>query len=110
MKISILFNWPPGENSARVTVGRQTQEDSEKKFKVGVVPKGEKDKILWLRKDPIIDDKIDEFVMDVTRGDKIVVDVIEKTGSSKRGVWDTAEKWPAEATGESSTEVPWYFE
>ncbi len=109
MKISILFNWPPGENSARVSVGRQTQEDTEKNFRVGIVPKGERDKISWLKNDSIINDRIDEFTTDVSRGDKVVVDLIEKTGASKRSVWDTEEKWPIEAMGASSTEVPWYF-
>ena len=110
MKISILFNWPPGENSARVSVGRQTQEDAEKSFKVGIVPNGERDKIVWLKDAPIIDDGIDEYTTDVVRGDKIVVDLIDKTGKSKRDFWDTDEKWPIEATGVSSTEVPWYFD
>lgn len=106
----MLFNWPPGENSVRVTVSRQTAEDAEKNFRVGAVPKGERDKISWFKIDPIIDDGIDEFTIDVSRGDKVVVDVIEKIGTVKRGTWDTDEKWPPEAAGASSTEVPWYFE
>lgn len=108
MKISILFNWPPGKNSARATVCRESLEDSKYNFQVGIVAKGERD-IKLVKSDPIINDDEDEVCFCVERGDRIVVDLFTKSGEQKREIWDTDEKWPAEAYGASSTEVPWYF-
>lgn len=108
MKTSILFNWPPGKDRACISVSRETIKDKEYKFTVGVVLKGERDKISWLRPDSIINND-NKFKFNAQKGDIVVVDIIKKSGERKRTTWDIQKEWPEKATGAISIDIPWTF-
>ena len=111
MDISILFNWPPGQSSARVSFCGPTVDDLECEFQVGVIKKNKGDKIYLLKPGWVDAKNIHEIKFDVRIGEKVVVEK-KKKGTDEiltRNVWDIEKKWPANASGPSSVSVPWSF-
>jgi len=113
MRLTIQFNWPTGEDSAIVHLADPNIEDKKAEFRIGVIPKGEKNKIAWhnlgwINGEKVLEEKI-EFK--TRRGDEVVVEKRNKgqETASWRSRWDVEEKWPAEAVGPSTTFVPWIF-
>ena len=112
MQISISFNWPIGTNSARVSFGAFNVEDPNHLVKVGVITKIDPEHVHWLKAEFLDVGMLSGMTFDVERGDKVVVqkyakdDKITPIGSY---TWDINEKWPAEATGKTTTDIPWTF-
>ena len=111
MDISILFNWPPAQDSARVSFGGPTIDDMEYEFRVGVIKKDEQNKIYWLKPGWVHAPDIHQIKFDVKTGEKIVVEKKRK-GDEKittRNIWDIEKEWPEKAAGGASVNVPWTF-
>jgi len=111
MNISILFNWPPGQNSASVSFSGLTVDDIKHEFRVGIIRKNEEDKIYWLKPGWVDAENMHEIKFDMQIGEKVVVEK-KKKGSKEvltRNIWDIEEKWPSSAVGSSSTVIPWTF-
>lgn len=111
MDISILFNWPPGQNSARVSFNGSTIDDIEHEFRVGIIKNNEGNKIYWLKPGWVDSDSVNQIKFDAYSGEKIIVEKRKKGAPEilTRNMWDIAEKWPAEASGASSVSIPWSF-
>lgn len=110
MSINILFNWPPGQDSARIILGSPNVNDKEFDFRIGVILKNNADKIYW-QKEWISGEDIQDIAFNVKRGDKIVVERKQrnKQDSETRNTWDIDKEWPSTATGATSTNTPWNF-
>ena len=111
MDISILFNWPPSEESARISFGGLTIEDLKREFRVGVIKKNEEDKIYWLKPGWTDANNMHGITFNTRIGEKVVVEK-KKKGTAEiltRHVWDIEEKWPVKASGLSSVSIPWSF-
>lgn len=111
MQISISFNWPPATDSARVSFGGANIEDPGYLFKAGVITQTDPEHVRWLKAEFLGNTALSELEFDVHRGDKVVVEKYQKDGHTLVGqhIWDIVEKWPAEATGATMTQVPWTF-
>ena len=111
MQISITFNWPPATDSARVSFGAANIEDPKYSFKVGVIGQADPEHVHWLKSESLENTSLGEIEFDVHKGDKVVVEKYQKEDRTLVGqhIWDITEKWPAEATGATSTQVPWAF-
>ena len=112
MHLSITFNWPIGQDSASVEIGRPNIVDKEFEFRIGVVVKDRQDKIGWykagwLSHQAIENERINFFVK---RDDVVIVEkrTINSSGVS-RFEWKIVEKWPSEACGEKLTVIGWDF-
>lgn len=112
MNLNITFNWPTGEDSASVELGRPNVNDAGTEFRIGVVHKDHPDKILWHNSGWVVGDRdMEEVKFRVQKGDKVIVDQ-RKKGTERtetRAKWDINEEWPPEARGAALTVVPWYF-
>lgn len=112
MQITISFNWPPATESARISFGAFSIEDPNYLLKVGVITKSDPERVRWLKAEFLDNDALGELQFDVTRGDKIVVEKYLKGNKSLPAEsynWDTDEKWPPEAKGGTTTDIPWTF-
>lgn len=111
MDISILFNWPPDKDSARVSLAGPTIDDTGHEFRVGIIKKSEKDKIYWLKPGWVDAKNIHEIKFDMRIGEKVVVEKKKKGGEEilTRNMWDIEEKWPEKAYGETSVSIRWSF-
>ena len=110
MQISIRFNWPLGQRSARVGFGLFSIEDPKYEFMFGIIKEKEKDKIYgpqkWLSLEEM--EKIGEF--DVKMEDIIIVKKKEKkTGKILNYKFDIKKEWPESAFGDTFTNVPFDF-
>lgn len=110
MNLSITFNWPPPDK-ALVSFGMPSVDDLKMEFRVGVIPKDQKDKIFWFNEGWFHASAEAELQFGVERGDIVVVE--RRAGSSEepetRNRWDTDEMWPAEAKGATSVSTPWWL-
>lgn len=111
MNLDIFFNWPPGENSARIDLGIPNVDDSNKEYRVGVMPKGQANMIAWHNAGWIHGEDVhNQFQGRVDRGDKVVVEQ-RLTGEDEevaaRLIVDTERDWPAEAEGPTQANVGW---
>ncbi|MFH1171918.1 MAG: hypothetical protein V1778_05295 [bacterium] len=112
MQITISFNWPPATESARVFFGSFNIEDPNFLVKVGVITKADPVHVRWLKAQFLDNDMLNDLTFDVKRGDKVVVEKYAKENKTTpvgSYSWDTGEKWPPEANGGTSTDIPWAF-
>ena len=112
MKLDIFFNWPPGENSARVDLGMANVEDVQKDFRVGVMPATHPGRIAWHEAGWVRGRNVEgKFQFSVKRGDKVVVEqrLSGEENADAKLVIDTDEKWPAEAHGPTHVDQGWTF-
>ena len=111
MQISITFNWPPATDSARVSFGGVNVEDPEYLFNAGVIAQTDPENVHWLKSKFLDSTALSELEFDVHRGDKVVLGKYQKDGHTLVGqhIWDIAKEWPAQATGATSTQIPWTF-
>jgi hypothetical protein len=112
MQISISFNWPIDQKSARVKFGAFNVEDKKYLLKVGVIAKTDPEHVRWLKAEFLDNEMLGELEFDVERGDKVVVQKFSKdntTNAIGSFTWDINEKWPPKATGATSVDIPWTF-
>jgi hypothetical protein len=111
MQISFHYNWPPAMNSVRISFGLASIQDQDLLFRVGVIEKDDRAKILWIGSGWMLHGELSATTFDVERGDTVVVEREDKAADQpqSRTSWDTNEEWPSEAEGGSTTHVPYTF-
>lgn len=112
MEATFHYNWPPAMNYVRVTLGPANIKDKGYVFRMGVIKKDDKTKIYWQGGAVwLFHEKVRGVTFDVKRGDNVVVDKknIETQNFENRILWDTEKRWPDEASGPSTTVIPYYF-
>ena len=111
MDVSILFNWPPGKNSAYVSFNGPTIEDMGYKFRAGIVKKNEKNMTYWLKPGWVFAPDMNKIKFYINIGDSVVAESGDKESEKAitRSVWDIKEEWPNKAIRGSSVLVPWTF-
>lgn len=111
MTISILFNWPPSQSSARVSFNGPTVDDLEYEFRAGIIKKDEQDKIYWFKPGWVEAKNLHEIKFDSLIGEKVIIEKRKKNGKDvlMRHIWDIEEKWPENAGGASSVATSWTF-
>ncbi|MBI2054234.1 MAG: hypothetical protein HYT36_02790 [Candidatus Staskawiczbacteria bacterium] len=110
MTIDIFFNWPPGSNLARISVGQSNSKDLNFMFGIGIVRKNEPDKIYYMGERWIAAEKVNlDFF--VKRDDYVVIERKIKNSEKieTRNTWDINKEWPPTAIGNMSTNTPWNF-
>ena len=111
MRLLILFNWPPGQNSARISFTLSTLEDEKFKFRAGVAKKEDGERIFWLKDDWVDFNILNSFEFDVGFYDKIIIEKKNKsTGEiTYRHIWEIEKEWPAGASNRSQVQKIWVF-
>ncbi|MEN6511783.1 MAG: hypothetical protein ABFD00_08125 [Chloroherpetonaceae bacterium] len=111
MTINFMYNWPPAENSIRISLNGQTIEDKNFVFRLGVIKKNNPNGVYWQGKNWLSDEEISKLNFDIKCGDKIAV--CKKRRDTEeivfKNIWDTERDWPAEASGASTTVIPFEF-
>jgi hypothetical protein len=110
MKLSILYNWPLGENSARASLGMANIEDANREFRIGVINQGD-DPSGWLQPGWASPDQLVTSNVLVKRSSILKVEV-RNTDTQEvigRYEWNCSELWPPEAGGVTSVDVGYTF-
>jgi hypothetical protein len=110
MKLSLLYNWPIGEDSARASLGMGNVEDAKHDFRIGVINKGD-DPSGWLVPSWASADEITKLNPIVKRSSAIRVEVRDHDTQEVIGSyeWNCSELWPPEAGGATSVDVGYTF-
>jgi len=112
MTLEILFNWPLGLDSARVSFGVPNIEDSKYHYRIGVVLDEEHGKIRYHKSNWISNGEAKKgIVFNVKRGDKVVIERKSKESqdTEARNIFDINKEWPNNAYGSNSVCRLWYF-
>lgn len=111
MKANFLYNWPPNKDSVRFSLGGGNIEDSKYEFQVLFIEKDSEVAKHFGKNEWIDLETATQIEHDFIRGAKIKINkrLKENHQEVKNCLFiDTAEQWPVEALGESSTNV--YFD
>lgn len=109
MKISILYNFPLGENSARVSLGVPNIEDAKYEFRIGLID--EQGYGGWLQPGWVTYDKVSEIDGLVKRDWKIRIEKRDPlTGEIvTRNEIDCSKEWPSEAGGATLVDTGYWI-
>lgn len=106
-----MYNWPPAEESVRISLNGQTIEDENFVFRVGVIRKDNPSGVYWQGKDWLSSEEVTKLNFDIKCNDKIAVCKKRKNAEEIvfKNIWDTGKDWPIEANGASTTIIPFEF-
>jgi hypothetical protein len=109
MKISIFYNWPLGEDSARVSLGMPSEEDIKYQFRLGVIEGT--DSGGWINPGWVNHDQIDQLSTSIKKGWKIKLEKKDKETGKVEAIpgIDSLQEWPNDATGETSVDTGFWI-
>jgi hypothetical protein len=109
MKLNILYNFPLGENSAQVTLGMASADDSKYQFRIGLIDgQGSGG---WLKPGWVNHDGVDSLKGMVKKDWKIRLEKKEKGTDNivARHEIDCSKEWPVEAEGASCVDTGYFI-
>ena len=109
MKLSIFYNWPLGENSARVSLGMPNIDDSKYQFRIGLIDgQGSGG---WLHPGWVNDGDVSKIDGYVKKDWKILIEKKDKANDKivARHEINCANDWPPEAEGGSSVDTGYWI-
>jgi hypothetical protein len=106
MQLTILYNWPIGEDSARVSLGMSNIEDKNYQFRLSILSKKDNGNDEWLIPGWVNDNEVNKLDALIKKASFIRVERINKeTKEIKRYQFDCSKEWPPEASGVSVTSM-----
>jgi len=108
MKLSILYNWPLGKESARVSLGFPNIEDNKYQFRLGIIDcKGSGG---WVKPGWVSSNDAIKLNASIEKDWKIRLE--KKLGSTDVPVvyeFDCSKDWPSGASGSSCTDTSYWI-
>lgn len=107
MQLSILYNWPMGEDSARVSLGMANIDDIKYQYKLTILDKNDKGEDRWFTLGYVNHDEVHKLDTFAKRTSIVRVHKMSKDGdySGNDYKFYLSKDWPLEASGASVTHV-----
>jgi len=107
MQLSILYNWPIGENSARVSLGMANIDDVKYQYKLTILDKNDKGEDWWFTLGYVNHDEVHKLDTFAKKSSIVRIHKMSKVGGYSGSDYQfyLSKDWPPEAGGTSVTTI-----